>query len=109
MLTQTILSNNGATLNKKGQFVQLKTGYQVSIKDCLKMPIQQFNDTVSRAIIQKGLLRGQYAGFWVDNGYIYGDISIRVATKKVAIAKGKELNQIAIWDWCKNQNVYCKA
>ena len=109
MLSTTILLNNGATLNKKGQFVQLKTGYQVSIRDCLKIPANQFNDKLVIAIIKKGLTRGQYAGFWVENGYVYGDISIRIATKKLAIAKGSELNQIAVWDWCKQVSLYCKA
>jgi hypothetical protein len=109
MLTTIILENNGATINKKGQCVQLKSGYQLSVRDCLKIPVKKFNDAVVNKILQCGLVRGQYAGFWVENGYVYGDISVRVATKKVAVAKGKELNQIAVWDWRKSQNVYCKA
>ena len=109
MLTAIILENNGATINKKGQCVQLKSGYQLSVRDCLKIPVKKFNDEIINKILQYGLVRGQYAGFWIENGYVYGDISIRVATKKVAVAKGKELHQIAVWDWRKNQNVYCKA
>lgn len=109
MLTTIILENNGATINKKGQCVQLKSGYQVSVRDCLKIPVDKFNDTLINKILQFGLVRGQYAGFWIENEYVYGDISIRVATKKVAVAKGKELHQIAVWDWRKSQNVYCKA
>ena len=109
MLTTIILQNNGATINKKGEITTLKSGYQLSVRDCLKIPIKKFNDEIIGKILQYGLARGQYAGFWVENGYVYGDISIRVATKTEAIAKGKELHQIAVWDWRKSQNVYCKA
>ena len=109
MLTELILKNNGATINKKGELTTLKTGYQLSIRDCLKIPVKKFNDELINKILANGLNRGQYAGFWVENGFVYGDISIRVATKTKALAKGKELNQIAVWDWRKNQNLYCKA
>ena len=109
MLTTIILQNNGATINKKGEITTLKSGYQLSVRDCLKIPVQKFNDELINKILQYGLVRGQYAGFWIENGYVYGDISIRVATKKLAIAKGQELHQIAVWDWRKSQNVYCKA
>ena len=109
MLTTIILQNNGATINKKGEIAILKSGYQLSVRDCLKIPVKKFNDEIINKILQYGLVRGQYAGFWVENGYVYGDISIRIATKKLAIAKGQELNQIAVWDWRKNQNIYCKV
>ena len=109
MLKDFIITNQGATINKKGQIVQLKSGYQVSKKDCLKIKVKNFNDELIQRIIDKGLNRGEYAGFWIDNGYVYADISVRIATKKVAVLMGKELNQIAVWDWRKNQNVYCKA
>ena len=109
MLTTIILANNGATINKKGQCVQLKSGYQVSVRDCLKIPVDKFNDTLVNKILQFGLVRGQYAGFWIENGYVYGDISIRIATKKQAITQGIERHQVAVWDWRKSQNVYCKA
>ena len=99
MLTTIILENNGATINKKGEITTLKSGYQVSVRDCLKIPVDKFNDKLINKILQFGLARGQYAGFWVENGYVYGDISVRVATKKVAITKGVELHQIAVWDW----------
>ena len=109
MLTTIILQNNGATINKKGQITALKSGYQISVCDCLKIPVASLNDKIIAKIIDKGLKRGQYAGFWIENGFVYGDISIRIATKKQALAKGNELKQIAVWDWRKNQNVYCKA
>lgn len=109
MLKNQIIENNGATLNKKGEMVQLKSGYQVSKRDCLKIPVQQFTNELIEKILAFGLKRGEYAGFWIDNGYIYGDISVRIATKKSAVEMGKQLHQIAVWDWKNNKNVLCKA
>ena len=109
MLTSYILSNGGATIDKNGKITTLKSGYQVSKKDCLKLPISQFNETTITSVLGQGLKRGEYAGFWLEDGYIYGDISMRIATKHKAIKMGCELNQIAIWDWRKSQSVYCKA
>ena len=109
MLVDLIIKNNGATINKKGQCVQLKSGYQVSKRDCLKIAVDDLTESVIQEILALGLNRGEYAGFWLDNGFIYGDISIRIATKKQAITKGVELNQIAVWDWRKNISILCKA
>lgn len=109
MLTSYILSNGGATINKKGAITTLKSGYQVSKKDCLKIAVDKLNDNVILNMLSMQLSRGEYAGFWVEEGYVYADISVRIATKQEAISKGVALKQIAIWDWRKNQSVYCKA
>lgn len=109
MLQNYIINNGGATINKKGEIVQLKSGYQVSVRDCLKIPVKQFTAQMIEKILEYGLVRGQYAGFWIENGYVYGDVSVRIATKKQALAKGIERHQIAIWDWKNNASVNCKA
>lgn len=109
MLIDLIIKNNGATINKKGQCVQLKSGYQVSKQDCLKIAVNDLTESVINDILALCVTRGEYAGFWLDNGFVYADISIRIATKKQAISKGIELNQIAVWDWRKNISVLCQA
>ena len=107
MLKDYIIKNNGATINKFGKITQLKTGYQVSKRDLGRITIDDFTEQMIQDIISYGLKRGEYAGFWIENGFIYVDISIRIATKKQAIIQGNILSQIAIWDWHNNQNIYC--
>jgi hypothetical protein len=85
MLVEIIIKNNGATINKKGQCVQLKSGYQVSKRDCLKIAVEDLTEQIIEELIATGLNRGEYAGFWLDNGFIYADISVRIATKKQAL------------------------
>ena len=109
MLQDYIINNGGATINKKGEIVQLKSGYQVSVRDCLKIPVKQFTVELIYKILSFGLVRGQYAGFWIENGYVYGDVSVRISTKKQALERGNELHQIAVWDWKNNKSVLCKA
>jgi hypothetical protein len=109
MLVEIIIKNNGATINKKGQCVQLKSGYQVSKRDCLKIAVEDLTEQIVEELIATGLNRGEYAGFWLDNGFIYADISVRIATKKQAILQGIALNQIAVWDLRKNISILCKA
>ena len=105
MIKQMLIKNGGLTLNKKGQPIMLKSGYQVSIYDCAKTPLQDFDDNIVKQLADK-INRGEYVGLWIDNGYVYADISKRIATKKDACKKGKELNQLAIFDWKRNESLY---
>ena len=107
MLKDYIINNHGATINAKGNIVTLKTGYQVSRKNLGRVAVKDFTQDMVTAIIANGLNHGDYAGFWVEDGFVYCDISRRHATKKQAIAKGKELGEIAVWDWAKSRNLYC--
>lgn len=107
MLKTYIIKNNGATINAKGQIVTLKSGYQVSKKDLGRIAIADFTEQIINDIISYGLQRGEYAGFWIENGFIYVDISKRVATKKDALQIGRQYSQIAVWDWRKMTNLYC--
>ena len=107
MISEYIIKNNGATVSGQGKIVTLKSGYQVSKRDLGRIAIKDFTEAMAQDIVCYGLKRGEYAGFWVEDGYVYSDISVRIATKKQAISNGKQLNQIAIWDWKKQCNVYC--
>ena len=94
-----IIKNNGATINNKGAFVKMKSGYQVSKRDLGRVRVEDCTEQMVQDIISYGLKRGEYAGFWVDNGYLYADISVRISTKQAAIKQGKENKQISILKW----------
>jgi len=110
MTVSEIIKNGGATIDRNGNAVNLKSGFQVSVRDlgvCFadELTEQMINDVVTYGV--KGR-RGYYCGVWVENGRAYVDISRRIASKKNALQVGKESNQISIFDWKNNTCVYCK-
>lgn len=107
MLKDFILQNGGATVNSKGEAVTLKSGYQVSHKDVGRITVADFTEKMAQDMVALIDKRGEYAGFWVDGGFVYADLSRRVGTKKDAMALGKKLNQLAIWDWKNSCGVAC--
>lgn len=94
-----ILKSNGGSVNNKGKLVNLKSGYQVSIKDGRKIKATNI-DTILKVV--NGMLsskkRSEYVGLWVFEGTCYLDTSKRIATKTQALKTGKLFKQIAIWD-----------
>ena len=103
----TILRNGGATVNGKGEAVTLKSGYQVSKQDLFCVDSSRLTQQHIEAVVSNLFKRGEYAGFWVDDGKVYCDISKRYGTKKDALAAGKALQQISVWDWKKQTTIYC--
>lgn len=103
----TILQNGGATVDGRGNAHILKSGYQVSKQDVAKIDTKDFRQAhvVSLCAMAEG--RGNYAGFWVDNGYVYCDLSKRYSTKKNALAAGRDYNQQSIFDWKKQTCIWC--
>lgn len=94
-----IISNGGATINKYGNLVKMKSGYQVSRRDLYILPVNELNISTLQAAIDLLQKRGEYLGIWIDSGNAYIDISVRISTKQNAIIKGKELNQLSILRW----------
>lgn len=107
MLKDLILKNGGATVKANGQPVDLKTGYQVSHRDLGKIAIEDFTEEKAQALLAQVGGRGEYAGFWVDGGFVYTDISRRHATKRDALTVGKALKQLAVWDWKNGRSLAC--
>ena len=103
----TILANGGATVNRQGQAVTLKSGYQVSKQDVAAVAVESFTQKDIERLVAMLKQRGEYAGFWVDGGKVYCDISRRHSTKMAAIAAGKAYNQISVWSWQKQNAIYC--
>ena len=103
-----IIKNNGATLDKNGEAVNFKKGYQVSKVDGVKLNINNtakvlaaINDTLHTIINE------EFCGLWIEKGYIYIDISIKVNTLEKALKMGRELKQISIFDWSTKNCIYC--
>lgn len=107
---KNIIANGGATLDRNGDAVNFKSGYQVSCKDCYTLNAEKLND-VKKAV--KTVLKrishesGLFCGVWVDSGLVYIDISERIKSRKKALNVGKARNQISVFDWRAGDCVYC--
>lgn len=97
-----ILQNGGATINTRGEFVQLKSGYQVSVRDLGRVKTADLTEKMVRDVVEQGLQRGEYCGVWIDGGFAYVDISKRISTKQEAMRLGREKKQLSILNWRKN-------
>jgi hypothetical protein len=93
-----LTNNDGLTL-KNGKAITYKTGYQVATEGI---------ETKS----QKEAMRAIKAyngncGIWFAEGVYYIDKSHRVATKREALAVGRECKQISVLKWATMDLVYC--
>jgi hypothetical protein len=96
---KSIIRNGGATINKYGERVTMKTGYQVSKCDLLIIPVEELDKLTLKDLLTKLASRGEYLGVWIDEGKAYIDISCRIATKCGAMEKGRELKQLSVLRW----------
>lgn len=90
--------NDGLTL-KKGQMITYKTGYQVATEG--------IETTDPRVAINAVKAYKGDCGVWFTEGVYYIDKSHRVATKREALAVGRECNQISVLNWRTMGLVYC--
>ena len=96
---KSIKRNGGATINKYGVRVSMKSGYQVSKQDLLIIPVDELNKFTLKELMKLLVKRGDYLGVWIDDGKAYIDISCRVATKSGAMPMGRELKQLSVLRW----------
>lgn len=87
----------------RGEFVSLKSGYQVSVRDFGRVRTEDLTEDMVKTVIEQGLSKGKYCGVWIDDGFAYVDISKRISTKQEAIRLGREKKQLFILDWRKNK------
>lgn len=105
-----IIENGGATLDRNGESVNFKSGYQVSRKDCYTLNAEKINDVkkaVEKVLNRIGHESGLFCGVWVDSGFVYIDISERIKNRKKAVNVGKARHQISVYDWRAGDCVYC--
>ena len=96
---ETIIKDKGATINSKGEMVTFKTGYQVSKRDLIKIPVRDLTASIIINNLRCLSSSNEYLGLWIEDGLAYVDISCRIATKRDAMTMGKCLNQISILRW----------
>lgn len=97
-MLQALTNNDGLTL-KKGKAITYKSGWQVADYgvEC---------NTITQAVKAMEDMQGN-CGVWYSEGIYYIDHSMRIATKKQALAIGREHNQISILKWETMELVYC--
>ena len=103
---KTVLANNGATLDKDGNILAYKQGYQVSHEDLFVIPVYKLRKSLLIATL-KELPMGDCLGIWIDNGKAYIDRSERITNKRLAIKVGKQRKQLAIYNWKTGDCIPC--
>ena len=91
-------NNDGLTL-KGGKVITYKTGYQVATEG--------IETTSQEEAIKAVRAYNGNCGIWFSEGLYYIDKSHRVATKREAIAVGRECHQISVLNWRTMGLVYC--
>lgn len=105
-----IVKQGGATLDKNGEAVNFRDGFQVSKKDCYKINAESLNEikkAVKTVLKRIGHESGLFCGVWVDSGLVYIDISERIKSRKKAVNVGKARHQISVYSWRTGDCVYC--
>lgn len=92
-------NNDGLTL-KNGSPITYKSGYQVATEGIETKSAEE-------AIKQVRAYNGN-CGVWYSDGIYYIDKSHRVATKREALAVGRQCNQISVLKWADMSLVYCE-
>lgn len=98
--------NNGITLDKQGNALTYKSGYQVSKCDLAIIPAYKLRKSQLIEMLNT-LPVGSCLGVWIDNGKAYIDQSAKIDNKRMALKVGKQLNQLAIWDWKAGEAIAC--
>ena len=101
-----IKANGGITLNKQGEAVAYKRGYQVSECDLYIVPAYRLTKKALLETLNQ-LGEGKCLGVWIDNNKAYVDCSEYVSTKKQAMKLGKERHQLSIWNWKASEAIAC--
>ena len=103
---KAIKINGGMTIDKQGNPLQYKSGYQVSAEDLEIIPAYKLRKTHLIEMLN-AIPVGSCLGVWLDNGKAYIDRSARISNKRLALKVGRELNQISIYDWKSGDCIPC--
>jgi hypothetical protein len=108
MNLKKIIKQGGATLNMKTlKGTNHKDGYMVGVAGITRRLDKVKNRKVRMAIKKdikemakdfKDYGKDMHIGLWVNNGWLYIDLSKKVNDFKAAVALGIDKNQKALWD-----------
>lgn len=106
-----IIKNGGATIDARTQKqVNFKNGFQVSFKDCYILELAKLNEILNKTnkLLTENKNKNVFVGLWVENGFIYIDLSKTIKRKNYALMFGALKNQISIFDWSTKNCIYIK-
>lgn len=107
-LKEMAVKNGGFSLSSNGD--SPKSGFMVSIRDILKMPLDLWLELEEQSSINDYSEIAEnvngYIGCWIDNGDVYIDISANIQDKEQALKTAKENNQLAIFDVVNCETIY---
>lgn len=104
----TIIKNGGGNYcTENNKLVTYNKGYMVSTCDIVKINIHEVSMVNTCKIISHLLKQyeGINFGFWVNEGFLYIDISINILNINSAQNLAIKNNQIAIWDCVNNEEI----
>lgn len=93
------LNNNDGLTLKNGKIITYKTGYQVATEG---VELRSAEEAMKAIKAYDG-----NCGIWFSEGIWYIDKSHRVATKREALALGRECNQQSVLKWSDMSLVWC--
>ena len=94
-ILKDIITNGGGNL-KDWKKVSYSSGYMVAIKKGAIIDVKDIQSIIKFIDSVNGS-----CGLWVNNGFMYIDISINIPEKEEALKLASELKELAIFD-CKN-------
>ena len=107
-----IIKNKGATLDRNLNDFKRNKGYIVSLEGQEKKIIKSNIEEIKKEIEEKRKFienrKGLYIGLWLENDYIYIDISIYIEDKTEALEIAKKNKQLAIYDLKIKDSLYLK-
>lgn len=105
-----ILEKKGATLDKNYNNFASDKGFMVSLEGQEKKIIKSNIEEIKKEIEEKRKFienkKGLFIGLWLEDNYIYIDISIYIENKTEALEIGKKNNQLAIFDLKNKDSLY---
>jgi len=110
-LRKILDTNGGVTLHLNGDIFSPVQGYQVSVKDCYKVLYKRVTDfeltgfcinTMYEAIANES----SFIGLWIDEDYLYIDVSDYYMNKNEALSEAQKRNQKAVFDWQYKESLY---
>lgn len=80
----------------------------MSKNDIIKINIDYLDFMLFDKILEttKKVVNNDFIGFWVDNNFMYIDISMYIEEKNGALKIAKNYNQLAIFEWSTFNSIY---
>lgn len=107
-ILQYINEFNGATIDANtGDIALLDAGYMVSVAGYEKR-VKKLTFRGLQKAQKTAQSLGGFLGLWIDNGYIYIDVSLCFDNLATAYMIGRKNEQIAIFDNANKISIYLK-